>query len=121
MFGISSGLVILGIGGAIIYAYTVRFMAISTGGIEAGFGRISPSLDHAARMLGQSATGTFRHVHLPLTKAALAAAGLLVFVDCMKELPATLLLQAAQLRNAWRRISTGRLRAAHTKRPRSQH
>ena len=90
--GISSGLLILGSGGAIIYAYTVRFMAISTGGIEAGFGRISPSLDHAARMLGQSATGTFRHVHLPLTKASLAAR-LLVFVDCMKELPATLLLR----------------------------
>lgn len=91
--GISSGLLILGSGGAIVYAYTVRFMAISTGGIEAGFSRISPSLDHAARMLGQNATGTFRHVHLPLARAALAAAGLLVFVDCMKELPATLLLR----------------------------
>jgi iron(III) transport system permease protein len=93
LFGVSTGLLLLGSGAALIYAYSARFMAIATGGIEAGFSRISPSLDHAARMLGHTSTGTFRHVHLPLSKTALAAAGLLVFVDCMKELPATLLLR----------------------------
>jgi len=93
VFGVSTGLLLLGSGAALIYAYSARFMAIATGGIEAGFSRISPSLDHAARMLGHTSTGAFRHVHLPLSKTALAAAGLLVFVDCMKELPATLLLR----------------------------
>ncbi|MEK1927365.1 MAG: ABC transporter permease subunit, partial [Rhizobium giardinii] len=71
----------------------VRFLAISAGGIEAGLSRIPLSFDHAARTLGQSKVGTFRYVHLPLSKAAITAAGLLVFVDCVKELPATLLLR----------------------------
>ena len=91
--GASTGLLLLGSGAALVLAYSARFMAISTGGIEAGFSRIPPSLDHAARMLGQTSTGVFRNIHLPLSKAALASAGLLVFVDCMKELPATLLLR----------------------------
>ncbi len=91
--GYAPGLLLLGSGAALVLAYAARFMAISTGGIEAGFSRISPSLDHAARMLGQTSTGVFRNVHLPLSKAALASAGLLIFVDCMKELPATLLLR----------------------------
>lgn len=91
--GISTGLVFLGSGAAVVYALTVRFLAISAGGIEAGLSRIPLSLDHAARTLGQSPSGTFRHVHLPLSKTAIAAAALLVFVDCVKELPATLLLR----------------------------
>ncbi|WP_373297295.1 ABC transporter permease [Devosia pacifica] len=92
-FGYSTGLLLLGSGAAMIYAYSVRFMAISAGGIEAGFSRIPLAYDHAARTLGQTATGTMLRVHLPLSKRALVAAGLLVFVDCMKELPATLLLR----------------------------
>ncbi len=92
-FNVTVGLAILGSGGALIYAYAARFMAIAAGGIEAGFNRISPSLDQAARTLGTTASGVFRRVHLPLAKPAIAAAGLLVFVDCMKELPATLLLR----------------------------
>ncbi|MGV6875607.1 ABC transporter permease [Pseudochelatococcus sp. B33] len=91
--GVSVGLVLLGSGTAIVLAYCARFMAIATGGIEAGFSRISPSLDHAARMLGQTSAGVFRKVHLPLSKPALVSSGLLIFVDCMKELPATLLLR----------------------------
>jgi iron(III) transport system permease protein len=91
--GVSTGLLLLGSGGALIYAYTARFLAISAGGIEAGLSRIPASYDHAARTLGQSATGTLFKVHLPLSRTALTAAGLLVFVDCMKELPATLLLR----------------------------
>ena len=92
-FGVSTGLLFMGSGAAIIYALTVRFMAISAGGVEVGLSRISLSLDHASRTLGQSSAGTFRHVHLPLSKTALSAAALLVFVDCVKELPATLLLR----------------------------
>ncbi|MGL4968398.1 MAG: ABC transporter permease [Inquilinus sp.] len=91
--GVSTGLLLIGSGAALVYAYVARFLAISTGAVEAGFSRIPQSFDQAARSLGQTVTGTFRHVHLPLSKAALAAAGLLVFVDCMKELPATLLLR----------------------------
>ncbi len=92
-FGVSTGLLIMGSGAAVVYAMMVRFLAISAGGIEAGFSRIPHSLDHASRVLGQSRLGTFRHVHLPLSKAAISAAALLVFVDCVKELPATLLLR----------------------------
>jgi iron(III) transport system permease protein len=91
--GASSGLVLLGTGAAIVYAYVVRFLAIAAGGIEAGFGRLPPSLDDAARTLGETAGGRLRRVHLPLLRPALAATFLLVFVDCMKELPATLLLR----------------------------
>ncbi|MHC1549043.1 ABC transporter permease [Phyllobacterium sp. K27] len=92
-FGVSTGLLFMGSGAALIYAYATRFLAISAGGMEAGLTRIPLSFDHASRTLGQSASGTFRHVHLPLSKAALTAAALLVFVDCVKELPATLLLR----------------------------
>ncbi|WP_234937474.1 ABC transporter permease [Rhizobium herbae] len=92
-FGVSTGLLFIGSGAALLYAYTVRFLAISAGGIDAGLARIPISFDHASRVLGQSAAGTFRYVHLPLSKAAITAAGLLVFVDCVKELPATLLLR----------------------------
>jgi iron(III) transport system permease protein len=91
--GVSAGMVLLGTGAAIVYAYLVRFLAIASGGIEAGFNRLSPSLDAAAQTLGERAGGRLRRVHLPLLRPALAATALLVFVDCMKELPATLLLR----------------------------
>lgn len=93
LFGISLGLFLLGTGGALVYAYAARYLAIATGGLEAGLTRIPLSLDHAARTLGRTSTGVLRRIHLPLLKPALAAAGLLVFVDCVKELPATLLLR----------------------------
>ncbi|MBO9123818.1 MULTISPECIES: iron ABC transporter permease [unclassified Rhizobium] len=91
--GVSTGLLFMGSGAAVVYALTVRFLAISAGGIEAGLSRIPVSFDYASRTLGQTTGGTFRHVHLPLSKAAISAAALLVFVDCVKELPATLLLR----------------------------
>jgi len=78
---------------ALVIAYTVRFLAISTGSIEAGLARIPPSLEQAARSLGETAGGTLRRVHLPLLRPALTTSALLVFVDAMKELPATLLLR----------------------------
>ncbi|WP_086470880.1 ABC transporter permease [Devosia lucknowensis] len=91
--GMQGGLLLLGSGAALIYAYASRFLAISVGGIEAGLSRIPPAYDNASRTLGQTSSGTLRKVHLPLSRTALIAAGLLVFVDCMKELPATLLLR----------------------------
>jgi iron(III) transport system permease protein len=93
LFGVSAGLFLLGSGGAVVYAYVVRFLALAAGGTEAGFSRVSPSLDDAARTLGEGAGGRLRRIHLPLARPALATAALLVFVDCMKELPATLLLR----------------------------
>ncbi len=92
-FGISTGLLLSGTGFALIYAYSVRFLAISAGGAEAGFQKISPSLDGAARNLGETVSGVVRRVHIPLLRPALGGAALLVFVDTMKELPATLLLR----------------------------
>lgn len=92
-FGVSSGLLLTGSAAALVYAYSVRFMAVSYGAIETGFGKISPSLDMAARSLGRSASQTLREIHLPILRPALATAAILVFVDCMKELPATILLR----------------------------
>jgi iron(III) transport system permease protein len=91
--GISTGLLLTGTIFSIVYAYVVRFLAISYGAIESGLGRVTPNLAAAARTLGRTPTGALREVHLPLIRPALATAGLLVFVDCMKELPATLILR----------------------------
>jgi iron(III) transport system permease protein len=91
--GVSTGLLIAGSGAALVYAYVARFLAIPVGGIEAGFDKVPRSLDQSARTLGRTAAGTLRAVHLPLVRPAIGAAAILVFVDCMKELPATLLLR----------------------------
>jgi iron(III) transport system permease protein len=93
LFGFSTGLLLIGTGAAIVYAYVARFLAVAAGGIEAGFSRISPTLDDAARTLGQTAGGRLWRIHLPMSRPAIATAAMLVFVDCMKELPATLLLR----------------------------
>jgi iron(III) transport system permease protein len=92
-FGVSTGLLLTGSGAALVLAYVIRFLAVSSGGIEAGLTRVSPHLDMAARSLGSSPGKVLRAIHLPLISPAIAAAAMLVFVDCMKELPATLLLQ----------------------------
>jgi iron(III) transport system permease protein len=93
LWQVSTGLFILGSGAAIVYAYTIRFLAVATGSVEAGFSRVSPSLDASARTLGQTASGMLWRIHIPLTRPAITAGALLVWVDCMKELPATLLLR----------------------------
>lgn len=92
-FGVSPGLVLSGSMFAVTLAYVIRFLAVALGGIEAGLDRISPNLDAAARALGETSLSALRRVHLPLLMPALGSAGLLVFVDAMKELPATLLLR----------------------------
>lgn len=91
--GYSIGLLISGTVFILVLAYTVRFLAVALGGIEAGLERVSPNLDAAARTLGETALSALWRVHLPLLVPALSTAGLLVFVDAMKELPATLLLR----------------------------
>jgi len=92
-FGVSTGLLLSGSLFAITLAYVIRFLAVALAPIEAGLDRVSPNLDAAARTLGESALSVLWRVHLPLLMAPLGAAALLVFVDCMKELPATLLLR----------------------------
>ncbi|MGR3466042.1 ABC transporter permease [Limimaricola sp.] len=91
--GRDPGLIFTGTAAALVLVYCVRFFAIAQGTADAALGRVSPSLPMAARSLGQSAGGTLRRVHVPLIRASVGSALLLVFVDCMKELPATLLLR----------------------------
>ncbi|TCP63176.1 iron(III) transport system permease protein [Rhodovulum bhavnagarense] len=93
MFGITIGLTLTGSAFAIIYAYGVRFFAIAQGAADAAMGRIAPSLPMAARSLGRTARGTLAEIYLPLIRSSVGTALLLVFVDCVKELPATLLLR----------------------------
>ncbi len=91
--GRDPGLILTGSAAALIFAYSVRFFAIAQGTADAALGRVSPSLPMAARSLGRTAGGTLRAVHVPLIRASVGSALLLVFVDCVKELPATLLLR----------------------------
>jgi iron(III) transport system permease protein len=92
-FGISTGLVLTGSVVALIYAYTVRFLAIALGSLEAGLMRITPNLTAAARTLGRGPIATLIEIDLPLLRPALFSAALLVFVEAMKELSATLILR----------------------------
>jgi iron(III) transport system permease protein len=87
------GLVLMGSAGAIVIAYLVRFLPIATGSLSAGFERVSAAIDDAARTLGARPRELVLRIQLPLLRPALASAALLVFVDCLKELPATLLLR----------------------------
>jgi len=91
--GISSGLLLSGSVLVIVLAYAVRFLTVALSALEAGFERLSPNLDAAARALGETALTALWRVHIPLLAPALGAAALLVFVDGMKELPATLLMR----------------------------
>lgn len=86
-------LFLMGSIGLLVIAYCIRFLAIPIGAVEAGLTRVPASIEHAARSLGERPGGTLRRVHLPLIRPALAASALLVFVDAMKELSATLLLR----------------------------
>jgi iron(III) transport system permease protein len=91
--GISSGLLFTGSMVGLIFAYLVRFLAVSHQTVEASLVRITPSMDMAGRSLGVSTSGVLWHIHLPLIRPGLSAAAILVFVDVMKEMPATLLLR----------------------------
>ena len=87
------GLLLTGTVFALVYAYLVRYFAVAWNSIEPGFARITPAMDAAARSLGAGVVGTLVRVHAPLLARSVAAALLLVFVDVMKELPATLVLR----------------------------
>jgi iron(III) transport system permease protein len=91
--GTGVGLLLTGSAAAVVIAYVIRFLAIGIGFAQVGFARIAPEFDEIARMLGARPGTLARTIHLPLSRPALWSAALLVFVDCLKELPATLLLR----------------------------
>lgn len=92
-FNYSTGLLFTGSTFALIMTYVIRFLAISIGSVESSMSKISESVDMSARTLGHSASRTLARFHLPLLKSGILTAALIVFVDTMKELPATLLLR----------------------------
>lgn len=92
-FGISTGLLITGSIWLLVAAYMVRFLAAALGAYEGGQALVPSSMDAAARSLGQSPLGLLRRVHLPILTPSLLTALLIVFVDVMKELPATLIMR----------------------------
>tara|TARA_B100000941_G_scaffold33331_1_gene19908 strand:+ start:1806 stop:3452 length:1647 start_codon:yes stop_codon:yes gene_type:complete len=92
-FNITVGLIFSGTMIAIVYAYVIRFLTISYGTIESGFATLNPDIAAASRVLGQSKYSTLIKIQLPIIKPALIMSALLVFVDSMKELPATLILR----------------------------
>ncbi|PSO65393.1 MAG: iron ABC transporter permease [Cyanobacteria bacterium QH_2_48_84] len=92
-FGISTGLLLSGTIAALIFAYLVRFLAVSFNTVESSLGKISPNLDDASRSLGHGPASTLFRVHVPLMWGGIITAAMLVFVDVMKELPATLVIR----------------------------
>src|SRR3989441_194534 len=107
--GSSSGLFLTGSAVGLIFAYLVRFLAVSLQTVDANLSKIPPSLDDAARSLGASVSRVLRRVHLPLMRSGLLTALILVFVEVMKEMPATLLLRPFGLDTlaveVWKRTS----------------
>ena len=92
-FDISTGLLLSGTIFSLIFAYLVRFLAVGFGSVESSLNKIAPSLDDASRSLGYGSTRTLWHVHTPLMMGGLLTSAMLVFVDVMKELPATLVIR----------------------------
>ena len=92
-FGISTGLLLSGTIAAVTFGYLVRFLTLAFGTVEAGLAKVTPSMDGAASTLGHGPFSTLRRVHLPLIRASVLTAAMLVFVDCMKELPMTIMLR----------------------------
>lgn len=92
-FGISTGLILSGSAFAILFAYTVRFLAVASGAIETSLEKVTPNMDMASRSLGHSYLSTLLRIHFPIIQRGALTAMLVVFVDCMKELPATLILR----------------------------
>lgn len=92
-FGISTGLILSGSIVALLFAYTVRFLAVANGAVESGFKRIPVHIDDVARTLGRTRRGVIAIVHLPLLRRSLLMSAAIVFVDVLKELPATLIIR----------------------------
>ena len=91
--GISTGLLLSGTLTALVFAYLVRFLAVSLQTVESGLGKIRPSMDEAGRSMGYRPAEVLRRIHMPMLRGSLLTALLLVFVDVLKELPATLILR----------------------------
>ena len=115
-FDVSTGLLVTGSIWLLIAAYMVRFLAAALGSYEGGQSAINANMDAASRVLGQDAYGTLRRVHLPILTPARLTALLIVFVDVMKELPATLIMRpfnyATLAVQAYRLASDERLEGA---------
>jgi len=91
--GVEVGLILAGSSAALIVAYSVRFASIGIGFVQSGLTQVPREFDDAARSAGAGPLTVLRDIHLPLLRPALAGAALLVFVDCLKELPMTLLMR----------------------------
>ncbi|MCB1963057.1 MAG: iron ABC transporter permease [Rhodocyclaceae bacterium] len=96
-FGVSPGLLLTGGMAALVYAYLTRFLSVALHTVDTGLGKITPSMDEAAKSLGAGAWRSLRRVHMPMLRGSLLTAGLMVFVDVMKELPATLVMRPFNL------------------------
>jgi iron(III) transport system permease protein len=92
-FGVSTGLLLTGSIGVLLFAYLVRFLALALNTVEAALAKVNRNLDDAARVLGRSPGRTLARVHVPLMWSSVLTAMILVFVDVLKELPATLILR----------------------------
>lgn len=92
-FGVSTGLILTGGIAVLVFAYLVRFLPLSMNAVDAALARVTTTIDDAARTLGERPGGVLRRIHLPMLRGGLLTAALLVFVDTMKELPATLILR----------------------------
>ena len=93
LFNINHGLLLSGTIFTLLFAYTIRFLAIAFGSLDSSLQTISPSIDHAARSLGKKPLGVLSNIHLPIISSSIFTAMLIVFVDVLKELPATLILR----------------------------
>jgi iron(III) transport system permease protein len=92
-FGVSTGLLLSGSLALLLFAYYVRFAAVAMNAVDAGLSAVPPQMHLVARTLGAGPTSVIRRLLLPMTAPAVLTAGLIVFVDVMKELPATLIMR----------------------------
>jgi len=93
LLGVSAGLLLTGSLFALVYAYLIRFLAVALQSVEAGLAKITPAMEDAARSLGLGPVQALAKVHVPMMRSSLVTAALLVFVDVMKELPATFVMR----------------------------
>lgn len=93
LFGLPSGLLLSGTAFALILAYTVRFLAVGMANVAPGLAAIDPAMDASARVLGARPSQVLRYIHLPMLRAPALTAGIIAFVEVLKELPATLLIR----------------------------
>jgi iron(III) transport system permease protein len=96
-FGVATGLLLTGGLVGLVYAYCVRFLSIAIQSVEGALAKVTMSMDDAARSLGESPRGVLWRVHRPLVSGGVLTAALIVFVDVMKELPATLIVRPLNL------------------------